>query len=310
MVANPLMIGVDAGGTRTRACAFDVAWNELGRAEGGAANPHSVGFDAAIDALHSAIHRCASPRPVGLIGIGLAGGANPETRERVRTALTTRWPGSSIHITTDAALALECAAEQLGGVAIALIAGTGSIALARDARGEVHRAGGCGFRLGDEGSAAWIAKRAIVAAQRSIDGRQEATSLTANLLHALAVSTPAELIEAAHRAAERADSLAALAPIVSRCAEDGDAAANAILIDAGAELAALVIAVAQRASIERGEYLVSGGVLANSRQVRESLLERLARSAPGLVSIERRRTPERAAVELAQLALGRTGASP
>lgn len=310
MVANDLMIGVDAGGTRTRACAFDERGNELGRAECGAANPHSVGFDASVEALHSAIERCASQRPVGVIGIGLAGGANPETRDRVRTALLARWARSSIHITTDAALALECAAAELGGVAITLIAGTGSIALARDARGEVHRAGGCGFRLGDEGSAAWIAKRAIAAAQRSLDGRQDATTLSAQLMHALGVTTPADLVVAAHRAAERADSLAALAPIVSQCADDGDATANATLVDAGAELAALVTAVARRAHLEHGEYLVSGGVLANSRLVRATLLERLAQSAPGLISIERRRSPERAAVELAILALRRTGAPP
>lgn len=42
-----------------------------------------------------------------------------------------------------------------------LIAGTGSLALARDREGRTARAGGLGYMLGDEGSALWIAWQAI-----------------------------------------------------------------------------------------------------------------------------------------------------
>jgi N-acetylglucosamine kinase-like BadF-type ATPase len=49
--------------------------------------------------------------------------------------------------------------ERLGRVpGLLILAGTGSIALARDDRGRWHRAGGLGPKLGDEGSGYWIGK--------------------------------------------------------------------------------------------------------------------------------------------------------
>src|SRR3989454_9289676 len=47
------------------------------------------------------------------------------------------------------------------GPGILVNAGTGSIAYARDPAGELHRAGGDGWQLGDEGGGYWLGGRAL-----------------------------------------------------------------------------------------------------------------------------------------------------
>src|SRR5205823_609559 len=61
-------------------------------------------------------------------------------------------------------------------------AGTGSIAYARDPAGAVHRAGGYGWQLGDEGGGYWLGRRALDVAARAQDGRGEGSTLLARLL--------------------------------------------------------------------------------------------------------------------------------
>src|SRR6185312_5030233 len=62
-------------------------------------------------------------------------------------------------VETDASIALADAFGDRSGVI--LIAGTGSIAFGRSPAGMLARCGGWGFTFGDEGSGAWIGRRAL-----------------------------------------------------------------------------------------------------------------------------------------------------
>src|SRR5256885_377154 len=57
------------------------------------------------------------------------------------------------------------------GAGIIVSAGTGSIAYARDPAGQLHRAGGYGWQLGDEGGGDWLGRRALGVPARAQDGR-------------------------------------------------------------------------------------------------------------------------------------------
>ena len=87
-----------------------------------------------------------------------------------------------------------------GGLAgregVAVLAGTGSIALARSADGREARSGGWGYLLGDEGGAYWLGRQAITAYLRWLEGRGPAGVLVDLVQEAVGrrVRTVAEVI--------------------------------------------------------------------------------------------------------------------
>src|SRR5207249_10881432 len=107
--------------------------------------------------------------------VGAAGvGRDPE-RSELREALRTERVAEKIVVTGDLGLALEAAFA--GGPGIVLVAGGGSVAVGRTPDGVVHRRGGLGWQMGDEGSAYAIARAALAAVGVAQDGRGPATSL-------------------------------------------------------------------------------------------------------------------------------------
>src|SRR2546425_3636851 len=75
----------------------------------------------------------------------------------------------------DAEIALSTAFAD--GTGIIVSAGTGSIAYARDPAGQLHRAGGDGWQLGDEGGGYWLRRRGPGGAPRAPGGRRGGSAL-------------------------------------------------------------------------------------------------------------------------------------
>ena len=121
---------------------------------------------------------------------------------------------------------------------VLLLAGTGSIALGRDACGRFHRAGGLGPLLGDEGSAFWIGREWLRYRAGAPPGvayaRPAGRGLDATRRLALHHAAPSKI--------------AALAPAILQRASLGDPVARAIVGRAQEELAALLAAVARALS--------------------------------------------------------------
>jgi glucosamine kinase len=111
------------------------------------------------------------------------------------------------------------------GPGVLLLAGTGSIALGRDRRGRIARAGGLGPLLGDEGSAFWIGRAWLPVARRNADP---------TTLRRLAVAPNA------------VPRVAALAPAALRAARRGHPIARAVVTGAQHALAELIAEVAAR----------------------------------------------------------------
>lgn len=305
-------IGIDGGGTRTRAVLVDGAGNVRGSGFAGPSNPHSAGPTAAGRAVLLAAKRAltaarASRREVALVALGAAGLADLASRRSMHDALSREFAAAKIHVTTDAELALAASGERADcGPKVAVIAGTGSIALGCDKKGTRVRAGGYGYRIGDEGSGAWIGREALARAQRAIDGRAAKTALVDALCETLRCRRE-DLRLAAHRAAESASSLAALVPIVALAADDGDVASAALLRLAGtqlAELAACVDARVRRSSSRKAAVICCyGGVFEHLPRVERAFRAELRRRI-GASPTSRRVQPELAAIELAQATLG------
>ncbi len=284
-----VFIGVDAGGTHTRAVILSAAGAVLGRGSAGAANYRSASLSQASKAIRKAVEwalREAGPVPprVRAVFIGCSGLEGPGDPEEARRLLGGLIRADHHYLDTDVYAGHRAA---LGGRAgIFVVAGTGSIALGVASDGRRARSGGWGNRFGDEGSANWIATEGIREALRAADGRGSATAVLDELLWfvGLAEAREERLLEeygpaltAWLYAPERSISdIAAFAPVVHRLADRGDACAGALLDAAGTSLAELVLPIRQALGLAvQLTISCSGGVWQHNPIVRRSFHRRL-----------------------------------
>jgi N-acetylglucosamine kinase-like BadF-type ATPase len=230
-----ILIGVDAGGTRTVAVASD-GTRELGRATGRAGAVRPGRALSSAGAIAAAVR--AALRPAGLLRgdvlvVGAAGVGRDEEQGQLRDALRIEALADRVVVTTDLAIALRDAFE--GGPGIILLAGTGSVAVARLADGTVRRQGGYGWQMGDEGSGYAIARAGLVAAGRAHDGREAPTILLDRLIEATRSGSFDDMVRWSVSAGT--GEVAGLAPAVLRAAEEGDEVARGIVDRAGRDLA-------------------------------------------------------------------------
>jgi N-acetylglucosamine kinase-like BadF-type ATPase len=285
------VVGVDGGGTSTRAVILDDNGAEVARAEcAGAVATAGVPGDAAsavADAVRLAAVQGGVTLPVRALWAGLAGAGREATRDAVTAALSRVGLAQSIEVSTDVEAALHDAFADGSGVM--LIAGTGSIACARDENGVTHRVGGWGQHIGDEGSGYWIGTEALRRVARAEDGRGSATMLREFVLEALGLRDPTELV-AWVASASKAE-VAALVPDVARAASAGDARAGKILERAVESLAHHVTTVVERSGpwSEQPRLALGGGLIRGRGPVRAALLAAIV--SHGVSVIERELDP-------------------
>jgi glucosamine kinase len=218
---------------------------------------------------------------------GLAGLTIPAVRAWATAAIAERVGGELI-LCGDEEIALDAAFR--GGPGILVIAGTGSNVIGRTAGGGLVSAGGWGPVLGDEGAGYWIGLEGIRAALRARDREEvgDAEALLREIQGAWKLGSLAELIDVGN---QRGDGVrpvpdfASLAPVVARCAEQGNGIAVGILKRAGEDLAGLVALVARKmAESDSGraalEVAYTGSVLSEIARVRGAMLTELARTLP------------------------------
>jgi N-acetylglucosamine kinase len=264
----------------------------LGRGEAGASNYQSVGKQAALCSIQSAIAQAIAPLgtvQVKAICLGLAGVGRPGDIEVVQTfvqqlqlsdSLPITWAlqASNVVICNDAMIAL------VGGlghaVGIVAIAGTGSIVLGQNSQGCIKRVGGWGHILGDSGGAYQIAIAGLRSALRAYDGCDAATTLQQRFTEHLALSSLEELVNLIYQQGWSVKEIAALAPIVAQEAASGDDVSLCIIDDAVKELVQGTQVVIDRlfSPTEVVEIVTTGSVWKGLSLMRErfeaSLIER------------------------------------
>lgn len=299
-----LVLGIDGGGSRCTAVvarearAFDAAPAILGRGHAGPANPRVAGHDAACQAIADAIRAAfadagLAQEATAVACLGLAGVGVPADRDAIYGWAERAGIGRRVIVVPDGlVLFADAGAEPWG---IVLIAGTGSLALARP-RGALlgaaeacDRCGGWGPILGDEGSGHAIGLAALKAAMRAADGRGPDTLLRAAVLRRFVASGPAELVAKIQSPGVGRREIAAVAREALAAAEANDAVATRIVADAATDLAAHVCTLADRGSFAAGGYplRLAGGLLAGSAAFRQLVVTELAvrNHAPGIVTV-------------------------
>jgi len=295
------LLGIDGGGTQTTAWLAEEGGRVLARAEAGPSNPLKVGLAPAQRALRRAARDCfrqirLKPQTLEAVCVGLGGVAQPALHRRLLVWLRRALPARHHLLTTDAAIALRAALGKSPGIVV--ISGTGSIGYARDERGRLERAGGWGATFDDAGSGYDLGRKAIAAALRAADGRGSRTQLGRKICRTLGLRDITQVVAKPLTAAQ----IAALFPLVLEAARRGDAVAQRLCEEAGAELAALALALLVRLRWQNRlmPVVCAGGVLRSSLRIRRSFARHLRRHAPAARVLRLRRAPVEGALALAR----------
>ena len=208
--------------------------------------------------------------PLAFAWFGVAGVDRPEDQDLLLPLL--RPLARIIHLTNDGELVLS---GLPGAVGIALIAGTGSIALGRDARGTVARAGGWGHIIGDEGSGYDLGRQCLQAVAKASDGRGQATMLLDLLLKHWRLDNASAMIGKVYNNDGDKGAIAALSALVFAAARDGDEVACAIVEDAACELALATVAVKNSLDFASAQVALAlgGGLLLQETEFRTKVID-------------------------------------
>jgi N-acetylglucosamine kinase-like BadF-type ATPase len=301
-----LYIGIDGGGTRTRAVLAGSDLEERGRGASGPANVATRPLPRVLETLEEAITDAlasagARAEDLSAVSCGLAGVESSGSSGRLFAALEERWGKGRVLVTTDARAALAGAADgDVDEPGVVLIAGTGAIAFGRGRDGQEARAGGWGPVIGDEGSGYAMARQALAAVVRDLDGRGPKTSMTDLLFTAEGTRSATELVQKIHRSDGGAGDVAAYFPVVLAAARLGDAEAIRILAEAGSELALAATTVVRKLGLESAAFKVStvGGVFSAGELLLGPLREGLRRVAPRALLGPPAHSPEIGAIRL------------
>jgi N-acetylglucosamine kinase-like BadF-type ATPase len=296
-----LVLGVDAGATKTHALVADGDGRVLGFGAGGAANWETAGIEGTAEALQGAVRGALESAGVGegdlsAAGYGLAGLDWPSDEALLAGVLDELGIMSPRVIVNDAFVALRAGCTRPFGVVSS--AGTGGVTAGRNRDGRTFRTMGIGFGEGNGSSDLITAALHAVAREHHRSG--PATLLTPAVLESAGVASVPELFEGLTRG--RLQRPEGLSRTVLELADSGDAAAAGIADAFGAGLAESAGGVARRLDMaaDAFELVRSGSIqLAGCRVLDDAFRHTAANLLPAATIVSLTAPPAVGAVLMA-----------
>jgi N-acetylglucosamine kinase-like BadF-type ATPase len=283
-----LVLGVDGGGRKTYAVVVDEVGALVGAGEAGASNWEIAGADGASGAIGTAVRTALESAGIGADALaasvfGLAGLDWPSDEPRLGAVAEAAAPGVPRRIVNDAFIALRAGASESWGIAV--IAGTGTIAVGRDPVGTEFRTVGEGRAFGDFGDEFDVSELAVRAVADHYTGRGPVTMLTEMLCERLGEPTVEALLERLARTdpSLRQPALQNLTPMVLAATEAGDLVARTVLERIGQALGEAAGVVARRLDLTNlpVEVVLAGGLFRTpNRYLLDELELGVRRTAP------------------------------
>jgi len=213
------LIGMDGGGTKTKCILTDLNLQPIYETIGGPSNFLVIGTETVSETILNLINDCTSSQnilsdDIQAIVLGTTGGGRRNDAELLEKQIFNQAKQNNIAINkfrveSDARIALEGAFS--GKPGSILIAGTGSIMFGKDEEGKIHRVGGFGRYIGDEGSGYRIGRKGLNAVACAYDGRAKYTKIADLLEQEFSISSAEELITEVYR---NNFNIASVAPLV------------------------------------------------------------------------------------------------
>ena len=298
-----IVVGIDGGGSKTQVIVSTPRGKVLADVTGEASAVRPGEALASAEVIGALVRDALAQAEItdrpGVLVAGVAGTGREKEQQALLRALRGESLADEVRVVPDAEIAL---ADAFGieGAGILLIAGTGSVAFGRGPTGTLRRCGGWGLSAGDEGSGAWIGRRALSVVTSSADEREPETRLTGALMTALELETIEDIITWSAKATPK--DLAALATHVTTLAADRDLRANSICTLAAEELVLHVRTLARQLFVDERAAVpvaLAGGMLKRGQFLRRLVEHRLKTAVPGAELRGEEVIPARGAVKLA-----------
>lgn len=299
------LIGLDGGGTKTKCVVTDFDLNPLYECKGGPSNFLLIGTQAVSETILALIleamnHLKISSDEIASIFIGTTGAGRPNDAQKLKGdfisyAESKGYSFKSFNVDSDARIALEGAFS--GGTGSLLIAGTGSIIFGKDENNQIHRVGGFGKLIGDEGSGSTIGKRGLNQAAKEFDGRGEKTLVTKMLIHDFKISDSSQLITEVYR---NNFDVASFAPKVIEAAQSGDMIAIRILEEESDELLLHVKSMFNMINQEKLKLCLIGGTIATENYYSAMFKKKIEKQLPNVTVVLAENPPEIGAAFMAK----------
>lgn len=299
------LIGMDGGGTKTKCIITDHELNPIYETTGGPSNFLMLGNEKVSETILNLVKDCVDSKnisydDVDAIVLGTTGGGRRSDAESLEKSIINYAKSKTIslknfRVESDARIALEGAFS--GKPGSILIAGTGSIMFGKDVIGEIHRVGGFGRYLGDEGSGYRIGQKALNKVSRFFDERGKETLITDLLRQTFSISSSEELITAVYR---NNFDIASVTPVVIEAADKGDKTAQRILEDEAEELILHITAMKMKLQLPQLKISLIGSLITTANYFSYLFNEKVVRNFNDVIIKEAENQPELGAVLMAK----------
>jgi N-acetylglucosamine kinase-like BadF-type ATPase len=303
-----VVVGLDMGASKTACVVADLYARPLSVSLAGPANPNIVGLGGVFLAFNRALSEALTPLTsfspvIRAVCLGVAGLEADRRKHRLEALVRRGLDGSPVVLThTDASVALLGAFA--GNPGVLVIAGTGSVVLGRNAKGQAGRTGGFGFLLGDEGSGFDLGRKGMQAALRSVDGTGPETRLPQALMAFYGIEDPSGVLPLVYRSRSRVDVIARFAPEVLSLGFEGDMVAERIVREGAEGLLRALEALVRKLQLQEAFSFATAGGLFRNEAFLEMFLRTVKSRFPDAKPVQPLFPPEMGAAFLALEALG------
>jgi N-acetylglucosamine kinase-like BadF-type ATPase len=296
-----IIVGLDGGGTKTRCVFADGSGNSILEITGGPSNFLSIGSDKAasniLSVIKSGLNKLdISIENVSIILAGVSGAGRKFHADELKDAMIKKLPETlkNVYVESDARVALEGAlAGEPGAV---LIAGTGSVIFGKDKSGTIHRVGGFGRIIGDEGSGYSIGVKTLKLISNMIDGRNKKDDLLERFNTIFHISNENDLISLVHNPGF---DVASIAMFTIKNADEGSEEAKRILDHESDELLKHITTVREKVGQKPLKLVLTGSLIENQNYYSQLLIEKI-KVLKDIELTERKYSPEMGAVIMAR----------
>lgn len=299
------LIGIDGGGTKSKCVITDFNLKPLYETTGGPSNFLMLGTEKVAETILGLIIQCINNLnikidDVAAIVLGTTGGGRKTDAEDLEKAITHLAAHKKIFlknfkVESDARIALEGAFS--GKPGSILIAGTGSIMFGKDSKGTIHRVGGFGRFIGDEGSGFRLGQKGLNFVAKEFDGRGNKTLISLLLKEKFNIESPEVLITEIYK---NNFDIASVAPLVIEAANKGDNVAQNIVEQEADELVLHIDSMRKKLNEKKMYVALIGSLLTNDNYYSFRFTEKVVQKFDDVIIKDAENPPEIGAAIMAK----------